>query len=210
MYVCVRIGRASHIEQRYIHLNTGWDIGREGGVLSYPFYHNNSPAMYKYTRIYVCTKVVGYVGWKVQGSTWSSPSSIYLSIHPLHPPELLFFSSSSPPVLRAYPLLALPFSACRTAVKQTPPLTSRIKPFNCRIVFDGSFSFREIVCYLNFAMEERSPFLQTGLDSFGSRRFLICVWGINGEFDDPLLSVGSIGIFDRLQSLKKFQIISRF
>lgn len=59
-------------------------------------------------------------------------------------------------------------------------------------------------------MEERSPFLQTGLDSFGPRRFLICVWGINREFDDPLLSVGSIGIFDRLQSLKKFQIISRF
>lgn len=102
----------------------GRDIGREreGGMLSYPFYHNNSPAMYKYTRIYVCTKVVGYVGWKVQGSTWSSPSSIYLSIHPLHPPELLFFSSSSsssPPVLRANPLLALPFSACRTAAKQT-------------------------------------------------------------------------------------------
>lgn len=109
------------------------------GVLSYPFYHNNSPT-YKYTRIYVCTEV-GYVGWKVP-----------VQLRPLHPPpprppspsttSLLFFSFYSPPFCR-WSVSRFP-SACRTAVKQTlvcsPPLTSRIKPFNCRIVFDGSFS----------------------------------------------------------------------
>lgn len=109
------------------------------GVLSYSFHHNNSPA-YKYRRT-VCTEV-GYVGTeRYLGSTSRSPSLRPLPSfshppsHPLAPP-----SFSSPLVA----LLLLAFPRPWTAVKQSrsapPPLTIRIKPFNCRIVFDGSFS----------------------------------------------------------------------
>lgn len=110
----VRIGWLdTHRGQRTTHIRTraGRDIG---GVLSYPFYHNNSPAMYKYTRIYICTKGCRLRRLKGTGSTWSSPSVyLVLPLHPLHPPELLLFSfhppSSAPTRLLASrsPLLRL-------------------------------------------------------------------------------------------------------
>lgn len=86
---------------------------------------------------------VGYVGTeRYLGSTSRSPS-----LHRPLPSFSLILRNPLP--LRRRPLLLdalllLAFPRPWTAVKQSrsasPPLTIRIKPFNCRIVFDGSFS----------------------------------------------------------------------
>lgn len=93
---------------------------------------------------YVCTKV-GYVCTeRYLGSTSRSPSLRPLPSfsHPPDPPAPLTPLHHRPPLLVA--LLPRAFPRFWTAVKQSrsapPPLTIRIKPFNCRIVFDGSFS----------------------------------------------------------------------
>lgn len=117
------------------------------GVLSYSFHHNNSRA-YKYRR------TVRLHGGRLRRH-WKVPRFNFAL--PFAPTATLFFSSSvQPPPLPPPPsslrhrspllvaLLLLAFPRSWTAVKQSrsapPPLTIRIKPFNCRIVFDGSFS----------------------------------------------------------------------
>lgn len=111
--IYVLAGRHTSRNGTYIWTRAGRDIweGEGGRVLSYPFYHNNSPAMYKYTRIYVCTKVVGYVGWK--GTGFNLVLSIqYISRPPSSPSSsrialFLFLLSARPPPRFSLPLSRL-------------------------------------------------------------------------------------------------------
>lgn len=123
-------------------------------------------------------KVVGYVGWKVQVQLGplhpyistppppSSPSSSGIALF-LFPSALLY---ANPP-----PRFSLSLAqVCRTALKQTPPLTSRIKPFNCRIVFDGSFSTVKLLFKLRDA-----GVLSSRLDRI--RRWSCRFWFASGD-----------------------------
>lgn len=102
-------------------------------MLSYPFHHNNSPA-------YTSTRVLTFA----RRSTTSTERYNFALPFALRYPLFLFLLNQ-PRVPIATPLSAAFASrspSAWTAMKQSlaPPLTIRIKPFNCRIVFDGSFS----------------------------------------------------------------------
>lgn len=118
-------------------------------VLSYPFYHNNLPT-YKYTRSQGLHE--GRLRrLKGTGSTLSSCPLVPPSRTPSppSPSRLLFFSFFTPPsdcCARSSLFLGLQDSLQpNRAIPLSPPFTSRIKPFNCRIVFDGSFPTAELL-----------------------------------------------------------------
>lgn len=104
-------------------------------MLSYSFHHNNSPA-YKYRRTFARRSATS----ALKGTSVQLRAPLRSDRYPLF---LILRNLPLRPSLLAT-LLLLAFPRSWTAVKQSrsapPPLTIRIKPFNCRIVFDGSFS----------------------------------------------------------------------
>lgn len=123
------------------------------GVLSYSFHHNNSPA-YKYRRTVPfarrsATSALKGTSVQLRAPLRSDRYPLFLILRtspvpspPRSPSHPLTTLRHRPSLLVA--LLPRAFPRSWTAVKQSrsapPPLTIRIKPFNCRIVFDGSFS----------------------------------------------------------------------
>lgn len=137
-------------------------VAEDIGVLSYSFHHNNSPActsVHAYQRLHEgegrrereveATSSAERYRFNLAASLRSQPrATLFFSFTRWLVPRALFSSFYSFCASFSLSLSAsrapLPFSAW-TAVKQSlplspPPLTIRIKPFNCRIVFDGSFS----------------------------------------------------------------------